>query len=121
MTDDRITVTGIQCYGYHGVLAAERELGHRFLVDVALSLDLQRAAVSDDLSDTVDYGLVCRTVRGVVEGEPCRLIETVAERIAAAVLDAYPVEAVVVRVSKPSVPIPDAFFREAAVEITRKR
>lgn len=121
MSDDRITVTGIQCYGYHGVHEAERQLGQRFLVDVTLSLDLQRAGMSDNLSDTVDYGMVCRTVRGIVEGEPCRLIETVAERIAAAALGTYPVEAVVVRVSKPAVPIPDAFFREAAVEIRRGR
>jgi len=121
VSDDRIILAGIECYGYHGAKDAERELGQRFLVDFTLSLDLRRASLSDDLSDTVDYGEVGRIVRGIVEGEPCRLIETVAERIASALLDTYPIEGVVVRVSKPGAPIPGVFFREAAVEITRRR
>lgn len=121
MSDDRIILAGIECYGYHGVKDAERELGQRFLVDVALSLDLRHAGLSDDLTDTVDYGEVCRLARSIVEGEPCRLIEAVAERIASALLDAYPIEAATVRVAKPAAPIAGVFFREVAAEITRRR
>jgi hypothetical protein len=39
---DRITVTGIEVFAHHGVLPHERELGQRFVVDLALDLDLAR-------------------------------------------------------------------------------
>ncbi len=53
---DRISVTGIEVFAHHGVLPHERELGQRFVVDLALELDLAPAAASDDVADTVHYG-----------------------------------------------------------------
>ena len=55
-----------------------------------------------DLTKTVNYGEVHRSARGIVEGAPVRLTETVAERIASGSLDQHPeVEAVKVRVGNP--------------------
>src|SRR5438067_2276882 len=90
--------------GRHGTLAAERELGQPFVVDIELSLDLRAAGRADDLTETVDYGEVYRQARAIVEGEPKQLTEAVAEAIAAAVLERHErVEAVRVRVAKPHV------------------
>jgi len=108
-------------YGYHGALPAEREIGQKFVVDVELALDLRPAGESDDLTRTVSYAEVHEQVRDVVEGPPCALIETVAERIAACLLaDHDRVEEVRVRVSKPNVPI-KAMLESADVEIVRAR
>lgn len=111
---------GMVFRGRHGVLAAERELGQRFVVDVALYLDLSAAGRTDEVSETVDYGRIYESVRGVVEGGPWRLIEAVAERVAAAVLSENgAVEAVHVRVAKPEAPLRGV--ATPAVEILRRR
>lgn len=119
---DRILLEGLVFFGRHGVLEAERALGQRFVVDLELHLDLAAAGTADDLAATVDYGAVARLARGIVEGPPADLIETVAERLAAAVLahDAR-TQAVRVRVAKPDVRLDDLVLAGAAVEITRTR
>lgn len=117
---DRIALTGIEVFGHHGVLAHEREHGQRFVVDVALELDLAPAAASDDLGDTVDYATLARRVAGIVGGEPADLIETVAGRVAEACLDAARVAAVEVTVHKPAAPLP-VVAREVAVTVRRER
>ena len=109
-------------HGRHGTLPAERELGQPFVVDVELCLDLRPAGLSDDLARTVDYGEVHRRAREIVEGPPVNLTETIAERIAAAVLEDHAaVEAVRVKVAKPHVRLGDTVLAGSAVEILRRR
>jgi dihydroneopterin aldolase len=120
--EDRIQLEGMVFHGHHGTLPAERELGQPFVVDVELRLDLRPAGLSDDLAQTVDYGEVYRRSREIVEGAPVNLVETVAERIAAAVLQDYPtVQAVRVKVAKPHVRLDDTVLAGSAVEILRRR
>ena len=120
--EDRILLEGMVFHGRHGTLPAERELGQPFVVDVELRLDLRPAGLSDDLTQTVDYGQVHQRAREIVEGEPVNLTETVAERIAAAVLEDHPaVEAVRVKVAKPHVRLDDTVLAGSAVEILRRR
>jgi len=116
---DRILMEGMVFFGRHGVFPVERELGARFTVDVDLETDLSTAGASDRLEDTVDYTLAHRLVGEVVEGEPCRLIETVAERIAGRLLALDRVERVTVRVRK--LPAVRAQLRSFGVEVTRAR
>ena len=121
-TEDRILLEGMVFHGRHGTLPAERELGQPFVVDVELRLDLRPAGLSDELARTVDYGQVHRRAREIVEGEPVNLTETVAERIAAAVLEDHPsVNAVRVRVAKPHVRLAGTVLAGSAVEILRRR
>lgn len=117
---DRITVTGIEVFAHHGVLAHERELGQRFVVDLVLELDLAPAAASDDVADTVHYGELAVAIVESVERDPVDLIETVAERVAAVVLAHRAVERVEVTVHKPEAPIPVP-FADVAVAIERSR
>src|SRR5919199_3587627 len=108
-SEDRILLEGMVFHGRHGTLPAERELGQPFVVDVELRLNLRPAGLSDDLTQTVDYGEVHRRVKEIVEGEPVNLIETIAERIAAAILQDHPLaETVRVKVAKPYVRLDDA-------------
>ncbi len=119
---DRILLEGMVIHGRHGTLPAERELGQPFVVDVELHLDLRPAGLSDDLAQTVDYSQVHRQVREIVEGPPASLTETVAERVATAILESHPpVEAVRVRVAKPHVRLDDTVLAGSAVEILRHR
>ncbi|MBA2713229.1 MAG: dihydroneopterin aldolase, partial [Rubrobacteraceae bacterium] len=119
---DRILLTDMVFHGRHGTLEAERELGQPFVVSVELHLDLGPAGTSDDLTKTVDYGEVHRMARGIIEGAPVQLIETLAERIAAGALDDHPaVEAVKVKVAKPHVRLEDTVLAGSAVEVLRRR
>ncbi|MBG0826770.1 dihydroneopterin aldolase [Planomonospora sp. ID67723] len=117
---DRISLRGLRARGRHGVLAAERELGQEFIVDVTLFLDTAPAAAGDDLTKTVHYGELAEDLVKVVEGEPVDLIETLAQRLAEVCLVREPVEAAEVSVHKPAAPIPLP-FDDVVVTITRSR
>ncbi|HSR23323.1 MAG TPA: dihydroneopterin aldolase [Candidatus Eisenbacteria bacterium] len=116
---DRMLLEGMSFFGHHGVYPAERELGTHFTVDVELELDLGAAGRSDRLEDTLDYRNAYRLVRDVVEGEPCHLVEALAERAADRLLTLERVRRVRVRVRKR--PHLQGDFRSVGVEVDRGR
>ena len=117
---DHITLSGIQAFGYHGVLPHERTYGQRFVVDVRLGVDLSIAAASDRLDDTIDYGELTGAVADLVAGEPVALIEALAGRIADRALEDPRVAVVEVTVHKPAAPVPAA-AQDVAVTLRRAR
>lgn len=117
---DRIELRGLTARGHHGWFPHERENGQLFRVDLALSVDTRPAAQSDDLTDTVDYGSLAERVVGLVSGEPVRLVETLAQRIADLCLDDSRVEAAEVTVHKPEAPVAVP-FDDVTVTIRRAR
>jgi dihydroneopterin aldolase len=118
---DRIILKGMTFYGYHGVASEEQTLGQRFVVDVEVRKDLRAAGATDDLRKTLDYSLLFRLTKEVVEGPSRKLLESVAQAIAERVLSGFDVESVTVRVMKPEVPIKGSILEYAAVEIVRER
>lgn len=117
---DRLRVTGIEAVGHHGVLDVERRDGQVFTVDLTLGLDTARAAGSDDLIDTVDYGSLVVAVKNAIEHDPVDLIETLAQRIADVCLTDTRVEWTEITVHKPHAPI-EATFTDVTLTITRSR
>jgi dihydroneopterin aldolase/2-amino-4-hydroxy-6-hydroxymethyldihydropteridine diphosphokinase len=117
---DAIEITGISARGLHGVTEAERIAGQPFSADIALHLDTRAAAQADDLSLTVDYAQVAQKVASVLAGEPLNLLETLAQRIATAVLASGPVKVADVVVHKPEAPI-GVVFKDVSVRIRRER
>ena len=112
----KLILSGLTAYGYHGHNPAERKLGQPFTADIEVLIDTRRAASSDNLDDTVSYPIIERLARQVLEGKPADLLETVAERIATAILKQPGVAQVTVRVSKRP---PLANLARFTVEITR--
>lgn len=119
MREDCVRLQGMTFYGYHGARPEERTLGQRFTVDLALYRDVSRAAASDDVKDVVNYSGIFQTVRTIVEGDPCNLLETVATRIAETVQQEHS-GVVWVRLTKPDAPVPGA-TGTFAVEVWRPR
>jgi len=117
---DSIALRGLTAQGRHGWFAHERENGQVFVADVTLEVDTRRAASTDDLTDTIDYGEIATDVIGVLEGEPVHLVETLASRVAEVCLDRTGVEAVEVSVHKPEAPVP-ANLGDVTVTIRRSR
>ena len=116
---DKIILKGIQFYGYHGVSEAERELGQKYAVDIEIDFDLEPAGRSDNLNDTVNYSEIFRLVIEVGTSEKFLLIESLAQKIADAILSRFPIETVLVRVKKLTPPIPGE-LEYAGVEIVRE-
>ena len=120
-TTDRISLVGLSARGHHGVLPFEREEGQLFTVDVVLDLGQRGtavAAVTDSVTDAVDYSRVANGIVSIIEGEPVNLIESLADRIAERVLSFPRVVAAEVTVHKPEAPL-DVAFEDVSVTIHR--
>ena len=117
---DRISLVGLRAIGYHGVLPAERAEGQEFIADAVLWLDTAEAAAADDLSLTVDYGALAGRLRAIISGEPVALIETLAQRLAAACLADERVRETEITLHKPHAPV-GVPVRDVTVTIKRSR
>ncbi len=117
----RIHLKNMVFYGYHGDLAEETKLGQRFVIDLALTLDIAEVSRTDDLKSTVDYVAVYALCRQITEEEKVKLLETLAGRIIDAILRDFPlVSKVEITVKKPSVSIPGA-LDYVAIETSKER
>ncbi|MBM7051613.1 dihydroneopterin aldolase [Rothia sp. ZJ932] len=119
-TADRITLTGVECLGYHGVLESEKQNGQPFIVDVTLLTDFSSSASSDDIGKTANYAEVAETIREVVSDGSVDLVETLAEKLAATILSRFAIDALELTVHKPQAPI-EVPFADVAVTIFRKK
>ncbi|NHN35049.1 dihydroneopterin aldolase [Paenibacillus agricola] len=119
---DKIVMTGLQLYGYHGVFPEENAIGQRYQVDVEMYLPLDKPGTSDKIEDTINYAEAYEVIRRIVEEEQVfKLIEALAEHIAAVLLQTYVgIHEITVRVVKPHPPV-KMFFDGVKVEIHRKR
>jgi 7,8-dihydroneopterin aldolase/epimerase/oxygenase len=117
---DRIELRGLMIRGHHGIHEHERRDGQDFVVDITVWIDLDRAAATDDLADTLDYGELAQRAGEIVGGAPRQLIEAVAGDVADDVMRDERVHAVEVVVHKPQAPIP-LTFTDVAVIARRSR
>jgi dihydroneopterin aldolase len=120
LSPDSITLTGLRVNANHGVYEFERQNGQDFVIDITVWLDLSVPAGSDDVAQTIHYGELAVEVAEAVRRDPVDLIETVAERVAAVVLDHAAAQRVQVTVHKPDAPI-EVPFVDVAVQIVRTR
>jgi FolB domain-containing protein len=97
---DRIFTDNLRLKCKVGITPEERREPQEVLVDVSLHLDLARAGSSDDLKDTINYKDIVQRVSQSVSNKEFSLLESLAEGIAAAMLEAYPVDTVIVKVRK---------------------
>ncbi|MFZ5927124.1 MAG: dihydroneopterin aldolase [Acidobacteriota bacterium] len=117
---DKVILSGARVEARIGVTGEERARPQELVIDVELEADTREAARADDLRLSVDYAAVWSCLKEVAQRQPYALVETLAERIAAAVLEEFAPEAVRVLVRKPG-----ALRAEgvdwAGVEILRRR
>lgn len=99
---DVIRICGIRAMGRHGANPGERDREQPFEVDVVFEIDLRRAQESDNLADTVDYGLLHQRLRGIVETTSFSLLERLAGELLQAVLADARVSEAEVSVAKPA-------------------
>jgi 7,8-dihydroneopterin aldolase/epimerase/oxygenase len=84
-----VSVNKLRVYGYHGCLPEEAEIGTWFLIDIDVHYDFTSAALTDDLTRTVDYVELCNIAKEEMAIR-ANLIETVAHRIVKKINKKYP-------------------------------
>lgn len=118
---DNITITGLKIFANHGVLDFEKEKGQEFIVDCVLYVSTRKAGFSDDLSETVHYGIVSEFIANEFTATRYDLIEAVAENLCEKLLIKFPaLKGVKLTVHKPNAPI-KVPFSDVSVTIERFR
>ncbi|MBI4343846.1 MAG: dihydroneopterin aldolase [Candidatus Omnitrophica bacterium] len=114
---DRLLIHELEARCRLGVYEREQAAPQRILIDLELTIDAARAAAGDDVRQAIDYAQLVGRVKQLAEGSAYRLMETLAEAIAADVLERFEVPALRVRVKKQALP----GIGYAAVEVERAR
>jgi 7,8-dihydroneopterin aldolase/epimerase/oxygenase len=112
----RIFLRGMTIEARVGVHRFEREKAQRLLLDVTLFARREGEPQADRLAAVLNYERVARAVRAVFAGTHINLLETAAERVAAACLAEPKVQGVLVSLAKPDI-FPDV--AAVGVEIER--
>lgn len=100
-----VSLEGMAFFARHGFYEAERELGNRYEVDIAVETPLADAAANDELTGTVNYEGLYRIVREEME-TPSKLLEHVAGRILERTCREFPaIHSVEVSISKFNPPV----------------
>ena len=103
---DFIRIEGLEIFANHGVFEEEVSLGQKFIISAVLYFDVSGAGLSDDLSLSVNYAKACKFISEYMKSNTFKLIETVAERLARAILLEYPIlDGCDITVKKPWAPI----------------
>ncbi len=117
---DRILIDDLRVLTVIGALPHEREIAQPIRIDLSIGLDLRDAGLSDELDDTVNYGLVSERVSDLVGTSKYVLLERLAAEVADLVLGFDRVEEVDLTITKLRPPIPNP-VESTAVRIVRTR
>ena len=98
---DKIYLHGLSVDAIVGIWDWERKIPQTVSIDLDMSADVAKAAASERLEDTLDYKSVSKRIQALVVESQFKLVETMAERIAAVLLDEFGVGWVRVKVNKP--------------------
>jgi 7,8-dihydroneopterin aldolase/epimerase/oxygenase len=115
---DRIFLRGLTAECVIGFIDWERRVKQTVVVDLELPVDCRQAAVSDDVTDTVDYKKVSKRVLAFIEASEFKLVETLAQRLAMLVLEEFAIEWIRLSINKPGA-IRNS--RDVGVSIERSR
>ena len=113
---DTISIADIEVECHIGVPDEERTVAQQLLISLELEKDFLAAAQDDDLDKTIDYHAVWIRVKEICSEKEHRLIESLTEEIAGAILREFAPE--IVRVEIQKFILPDT--RHVAVRIERK-
>lgn len=103
---DEIRIEKLEVYAYHGVYAKETKEGQPFEINAVLYTDTHPAGTADNLELSTNYGEVCEFIDSWMKENTCKLIETVAEKLARALLLKYHlISEMELEIRKPEAPI----------------
>lgn len=116
---DEIRIEDLEVFAHHGVYPQETRDGQNFYVNAVLYTQIRAAGLTDDLTLSTNYGEVCHFIHGWMQNNTFLLIESVAERLAEALLLKFPlIRELDLEIRKPQAPI-GLPFRSVSVKVHR--
>lgn len=116
---DKIHIKNLEVFANHGVFPEENVLGQKFVVSLTLYTNTRKAGKSDILEESIHYGEVSAFTTDYLKNHTFKLIESVAEGLAQALLLNYSeLKGIKVEVNKPWAPV-GLPLETVSVEITR--
>ena len=98
---DKVFIEGLEIETLIGIYDWERQIRQPLVFDLEMAFDNRKPAASDAIGDTLDYKAVSKRLIAFVSQSGFGLVETLAERCAAIVLDEFDVAHVRLKLSKP--------------------
>jgi dihydroneopterin aldolase len=98
---DKVFIEGLEIEALIGIYDWERRIRQPLVFDIEMAFDNRIPAATDAITDTLDYKAVSKRVIQFVSESDFGLVETLAEKVAAIILDEFGVRHVRLRLSKP--------------------
>ena len=98
---DRVFIEALEIEALIGIYDWERRIRQPLVFDVEMAFDNRKPAASDAIADTLNYKDVSKRLIEFVSQSGFGLVETLAERCAAIILDEFDVRHVRLKLSKP--------------------
>lgn len=115
---DKVFIRGLEVETIIGVHGWERQLPRPLIFHLELGVDTRDAAASDQVRDAIDYDAVSQRVKKIAQDLQPQLLETLAEKIARELFDAYAIYSLRLSIDKPGAV---AGVKSVGVEIDRRR
>ena len=100
-SSDRIFRRGLQIDCIIGFIEWERRIKQTVVIDLEMPVDCRRAALTDEVTETIDYKKVSKRIIAFVEASQFKLVETLAHRTAMLIIEEFGVEWIRLSVNKP--------------------
>ena len=98
---DHVFIEGLEIEALIGIYDWERRIRQPLVFDIEMAFDNRIPAASDAIGDTLNYKAVSKRVVQYVSESDFGLVETLAERVAAIILEEFGVLRVRLKLSKP--------------------
>ncbi len=98
---DKIFIHALKTEAIVGIFDWERQVKQTVILDIEVSADVRKAALSDSIDDTLNYKRLAKRVLAFVEGSSFHLVETLAEHVAMLILEDFGIAWVRISLSKP--------------------
>lgn len=98
---DQVFIEALEIECVIGIYDWERKIRQPVVLDIEMDFDNRKPAASDDIADTLDYKAVSKRLIQFVSESDFGLVERLAERCCAIILDEFGVSRVRLKLSKP--------------------
>ena len=100
---EKIFIQGLTLYTLIGVYDFERLEKQRIVLDLELETDLSKAAKSDEVSDTLDYGKLAERLEVIADKSKYKLLEALADDMLNMIFNEFGPEHVRLVMHKPDI------------------
>lgn len=119
---DKIFITQLQLDATIGIYPHEKQHSQSLLLDIELMVDMQKAATTDAIADTLDYDKLASRLQQLTAASRFNLLEALAEHLAQTMLQEFPIQEIRLRINKPGALANSlATAQGVGIEITRQR